>query len=487
MTVSNPTAEGIPLASARGRWLVAATALGSGIAFLDSTVVNIALPAIRRDLGGGLTAQQWVVDGYLLTLSALLLLGGALGDRYGRRRIFVLGLVGFAVVSALCGVAQSASELVIARIAQGVFGALLVPGSLALLDASIVPEDRGRAVGAWAGLSGVSTALGPFVGGWFVDAVSWRLVFFINIPLAAAAIVIAVRRLPENAGAIARTLDWLGALLVTLGLSGVIYALIEMPSAGATSANVAAAITGAACLIAFFALEARHPMPMLPLGIFRSAQFSGANLTTFAVYAALGGAFFLLALQLQQSMGYSALEAGAATLPVTIIMLVLSPRMGALARRPRWPMTIGPIAAGIGVGLLARVIPGRGYVDTVLPATVVFGIGLAVTVTPLTSTVLASVREEQIGVASGVNNAVARFAGLLAVAVLPAAAGIEYGAFGLGPGFSRAMLISGLLCIVGGGISYVTIDRGMPVRHIAQPAVDHGCADPALREAEISK
>jgi EmrB/QacA subfamily drug resistance transporter len=485
--VSNPTAEGVRLASARGRWLVAATALGSGIAFLDSTVVNIALPAIRRDLGGGLTAQQWVVDGYLLTLSALLLLGGALGDRYGRRRLFVLGLVGFAIVSALCGVAQSASELIIARVAQGIFGALLVPGSLALLDASIVPEDRGRAVGAWAGLSGVSTALGPFVGGWFVDAVSWRLVFFINIPLAAAAIAIAVRHVPESGSSTVRVLDWLGAVLVTLGLSGVIYALIEMPSAGATSANVAAAVVGSACLIAFFAVEARHPMPMLPLGIFRSAQFSGANLTTFAVYAALGGAFFLLALQLQQSLGYSALEAGAATLPVTVIMLVLSPRMGALARRPRWPMTIGPIVAGIGVGLLARVTPGRGYVDTVLPATVVFGLGLAITVTPLTSTVLAAVREEQIGVASGVNNAVARFAGLLAVAVLPAAAGIEYGAFGLGPGFSRAMLISAVLCFAGGVISYFAIDRGTPVLQSAQPAVDHGCADPALRQAEIGK
>lgn len=446
----------LPLSSAGGRWLIAATALGSGIAFLDSTVVNVALPSIRRELGGGLTAQQWVVDGYLLTLSALLLLGGALGDRYGRRRIFVIGLVAFAVTSLGCGVAPSPTALVIARCAQGVAGALLVPGSLALIDEAIDPADRGRAVGAWAGLSGVSSAIGPFIGGWLVDAVSWRLVFYINLPLAAIAVAIVVRRLPKRIAARANSLDLAGAALVTAGLAGVIYALIEAPTSGRGGDVIAAAVVGVGCLAAFFVVETRQAAPMLPLDIFRSRQFSGANLTTLAVYAALGGALFLLSLQLQESLHYSALAAGVAMLPVTVIMLALSPRMGALSGRPRMPMTIGPIVAGAGLALMARIAPGRGYVDTVLPAAVVFGIGLSITVAPLTSTVLAAVEHEQVGVASGVNNAVARLAGLLAVAVLPVAAGVRSGG-ALGPGFGRAMVLAAALCWAGGIVSFLTI------------------------------
>ncbi|HEX7106090.1 MAG TPA: DHA2 family efflux MFS transporter permease subunit [Acidothermaceae bacterium] len=449
----------LPLSSAGGRWLIAATALGSGIAFLDGTVVNVALPSIRRELGGGLTAQQWVVDGYLLTLSALLLLGGALGDRYGRRRIFVIGLVAFAVTSFGCGVAPSPAALVIARAAQGIAGALLVPGSLALIDEAIDPRDRGRAVGAWAGLSGVSTAIGPFIGGWLVDAVSWRLVFFINLPLAAIAVAIAVWRLPERIAVRASSLDLAGAFLVTAGLAGVIYALIEAPTSGRGGDVTAAAVVGVGCLAAFFVVEARRAAPMLPLTIFRSRQFSGANLTTLAVYAALGGALFLLSLQLQESLRYSAFAAGLAMLPVTVIMVALSPRMGALSDRPRTPMTIGPLVAGVGLALMARVTPGRGYVDSVLPAVVVFGIGLSLTVAPLTSTVLAAVEQEQVGIASGVNNAVARIAGLLAVAVLPVAAGVKGGG-ALGPGFGRAMLLSAALCWAGGLVSFVTIRAG---------------------------
>jgi EmrB/QacA subfamily drug resistance transporter len=446
----------LPLASAGGRWLIAATALGSGIAFLDGTVVNVALPSIRGDLGGGLTAQQWVVDGYLLTLSALLLLGGALGDRYGRRRIFVLGLVGFAVTSFACGVAPSPASLVIARAAQGITGALLVPGSLALIDEAIEPSDRGRAVGAWAGLSGVSTAIGPFIGGWLVDAVSWRFVFFINPPLAAAAVAIAVWRLPERRMTRAHSLDFAGAALVTVGLAGVIYALIEAPSSSHAGDVIATAAVGGACLAAFFVVETRRAAPMLPLAIFRSRQFSGANLTTLTVYAALGGAMFLLALQLQESLRYSALEAGMAMLPVTVIMLVLSPRMGALSGRPRLPMTIGPLIAGVGLALMARVTPGHGYAEVVLPAVVVFGVGLSITVAPLTATVLAAVTEEQVGVASGVNNAVARLAGLLAVAVLPVVAGVSDSG-GLGPGFGRAMVVAAVLCGAGGLFAFATI------------------------------
>jgi len=445
----------LPLASAGGRWLIAATALGSGIAFLDGTVVNVALPSIRHDLGGGLRAQQWVVDGYLLTLSALLLFGGALGDRYGRRRIFVIGLIGFAITSLGCGIAPTPTALVIARAAQGIAGALLVPGSLALIDETIDLRDRGRAVGVWAGLSGVSTAIGPFIGGWLVDAVSWRFVFFINLPLAAIAVAIAVWRLPERVAVRAESLDLAGAALVTVGLAGVIYALIEASASRAGDVTAAAAV-GGACLAAFFVVETRRPAPMLPLAIFRSRQFSGANLTTLTVYAALGGALFLLALQLQESLHYSALEAGLAMLPVTVIMLVLSPGMGSLSGRPRLPMTVGPLIAGVGLALMSRVTPGRGYVDAVLPAVVVFGLGLSITVAPLTSTVLASVAEEQVGVASGVNNAVARVAGLLAVAVLPTVAGVDSGG-GLGPGFGRAMLLAAALCWAGGLVSFVTI------------------------------
>lgn len=456
----------LPLASAGGRWLIAATALGSGIAFLDGTVVNVALPSIRRDLGGGLTAQQWVVDGYLLTLSALLLFGGALGDRYGRRRLFVVGLAAFALTSFLCGVAPSATTLVIARAAQGVGGALLVPGSLSLIDAVIEPGDRGRAVGAWAGLSGVATAAGPLVGGWFVDAVSWRLVFFINLPIAAAAIAIAVRRLPESRTRSRGSLDLAGAMLVTVGLAGVIYGLIELPSRAHDGAAAATAIVGVGCLVAFFAVESRRAAPMLPLSLFRLRRFSGANLTTFAVYAALGGALFLLAIQLQESLHYSALNAGIAMTPITVIMLALSPRMGALSGRPRLPMTAGPIVAGVGLALMARVTPGNGYVEAVLPAVLVFGVGLSITVAPLTSTVLGAVPDDQVGIASGVNNAVARVAGLLAVAVLPVVAGVNDGG-GLGPGFGRAMLLAAGLCWVGGGVSYVLI---RPDAHGTDPA-----------------
>lgn len=446
----------VPLASAGGRWLIAATALGSGIAFLDGTVVNVALPSIRRELGGGLSAQQWVVDGYLLTLSALLLLGGALGDRFGRRRVFVIGLVAFAVTSFGCGIAPSPLVLVIARAAQGIAGALLVPGSLALIDEAIEPDDRGRAVGMWAGFSGVSTAIGPFIGGWLVDAVSWRLVFFINLPLAAIAVAIAVWRLRERTALRSNSLDLVGAALVTVGLAGVIYALIEAPSSSHAAGVVAAAVVGGVCLVAFLVVETRRAAPMLPLSVFRSRQFSGANLTTLAVYAALGGAMFLLALQLQESLHYSALEAGLAMLPVTVIMLVLSPRMGAFSDRPRIPMTVGPLVAGVGLALMSRVTPGRGYVEVVLPAIVVFGVGLSITVAPLTSTVLSSVTEEQVGVASGVNNAVARVAGLLAVAVLPVVADVSNGG-GLGPGFGRAMLVAAAICGAGGLIALVTI------------------------------
>lgn len=479
-TFSRVNSDRLPLSSPAGRWVIVATALGSGMAFLDGSVVNVALPAIRRDLGGGIAMQQWVLDGYLLTLSALLLLGGALGDRYGRRRVFVIGLVGFSLASLGCGVAPSGGTLVAARAVQGVAGALLVPGSLALIDASIASDDRGRAVGAWAGLAGVASAVGPFVGGWLVDAISWRWVFLINLPIAVAAVAVTRRFVPESRRGSAGRLDLAGAALVTIGLTGAVLALIEVPSHGWTALTVAAAVVGAVALVALPVAERRREAPMVPLDAFRSRQFVGVNLTTLAVYAALGGALFLLALQLQQTLGYSALEAGAALLPITVLMLLLSPRMGSLGERvgPRLPMTVGPVVAGAGLALMARVDPGAGYAGTVLPAVLVFGLGLSITVAPLTATVLASVPDSEAGVASGTNNAVARIAGLLAVAVLPVAAGIGPRAGSLGAGFDRAMLIAAALCALGGAVSAVTITSARRVRHQIRPGVNHACGDP---------
>ncbi|MEQ4204885.1 MFS transporter [Actinopolymorpha sp. B9G3] len=479
----------LPLDSSRGRWVIVGTVLGSGIAFLDSTVVTIALPAISRDLGGGLVVQQWVVDGYLLTLSALLLLGGVLGDRYGRRKVFTLGLVAFTIASLACGLAPTGPVLVAARLVQGVGGALLVPGSLSLIDASIRGEDRGAAVGLWAGLTGVSSAIGPFLGGWLVDAASWRWVFLLSLPFTAAALWVTLRHVPESRDPAApRRLDVLGAACITLGLGGVTYAFIEVPARGWEPVSVVAAVLGVVGLVAFPLVETWQRDPLLRLDIFRSSQFTGANLTTFAVYAALSGALFLLALQLQQSLGYTALAAGVATLPITVLMLLLSSRMGALAQRvgPRVPMTLGPIVAGAGLALMARIVPGSSYWTHALPAIVVFGLGLAITVAPLTSTVLASVSDERAGAASGVNNAVARTAGLLAVAVLPPVAGVSAGTDSpLGPGFGRAMLISAVLCGVGGLVAFATVRRGQPVHVNPLPGVHHACQAPCTSQQPL--
>jgi EmrB/QacA subfamily drug resistance transporter len=460
------------------------------VAFLDGSVVNVALPAIGRELGGGFSVLQWVLDGYLLSLSALLLLGGALGDRYGRRRVFVVGLVMFTVASLGCGLAPNGAVLILARLLQGVGGALLIPGSLALIDSSIRLEDRGRAIGMWAGLSGVASALGPFVGGWLVDTASWRWVFFINVPLAAIAVVVTVRHVPESRDTTATgRLDIAGAASVTLGLGGIIYALIEVPVHGWTPLTAAAVAVGALGLAAFPLIESRQPAPLIPLSLFRSAQFTGANLVTLAVYTALGGALFLLSLQLQQSMGYTALEAGLTFLPFTVIMLLLSSRIGALAQRigPHWLMTIGPLVAGAGLALLVRAVPGASYLSGVLPGIVVFGLGMALTVAPLTSAVLASVEEKHVGAASGVNNAVSRIASLLAVAVLPLAAGLDNsGTSPLGPGFARAMLISAALCGLGGLIAFFTIKQQTPVQLHTMPALTQPCQQPATRTPQLN-
>jgi EmrB/QacA subfamily drug resistance transporter len=399
----------------------------------------------------------------VLSLAALILLGGSLGDRFGRRRVFVVGTVWFGVASLLCGLAPDVGTLVAARVLQGVGGALLTPGSLSILQASFAREDRGRAIGAWSGLGAVAAAVGPFLGGLLVE-VSWRLVFLLNLPLCAAVVVVALRHVPESRDEQAPDhVDVLGAALGALGLAGVTYALIGLGDDLPGAVVAVTGLGGAAMLVAFVLVERRSPAPMLPLGIFRSRQFTAANLVTFAVYAAISGVFLLLVVHLQVVGGYSPLAAGVSLLPVTLLMLALSARSGALAARigPRRPMTLGPLLCAGGTVLLSTVGPSPSYLREVLPGVLLFGAGLVTTVAPLTVTVLAAVEDRHAGLASGVNNAVARTAGLLAVAVLPVAAGIT-GADYTDPaafqdGYRTALLLSAGLLAVGGALAALTV------------------------------
>jgi len=457
--------ESIAFESSEGRWVLAVAVLGSGLVFLDGTVVNVALPAIGRDLDADTSSLQWILNGYLLTLASLILLGGSLGDRYGRRRIFSFGVAWFTLASLLCAIAPSSEALIAARLLQGIGGALLTPGSLAMIEATFVPGDRARAIGAWSGLGGVATAVGPLLGGWLVEAVSWRLIFLINVPIGAFVFAMATRHVPETSDPDApERLDVPGALLAALGLAGTTYALIQAPDDGASPAVLIGAIAGVAALAAFVHTELRSPNPMMPLSIFSSRQFTAANLVTLAVYAALSGVFFLLASYLQITVGYTPLEAGAATLPVTLIMLLLSARSGALAQRigARLPLTVGPIVMAAGTLLMLRIDPGDPYATSVLPAVVVFGLGLTLVVAPVTATVLAAAAARHSGVASGINNAVARVAGLIAVAVLPVVGGITGDAFydpgQLADGFEIAMVVSAGLLVIGAAIAWLTID-----------------------------
>ena len=463
--------------------MLLATILGSGIAFLDATVVNVALPTIGRALGAGISGLQWMVNAYTLTLSGFLLLGGSLGDHYGRRRVFVVGVVWFAVASLLCALAPTSEALIAARAFQGIGGALLTPGSLAIIEASFQPDDRGAAIGAWSGLGGVAAALGPFLGGWLVG-VDWRLIFLINLPLAALVVWIAVRHVPETRDpAAVKGLDYLGAALAALGLAGVVYALTDGPAAGWTSPAILLSLLGGLlALAAFLTVERRSRHPMLPLDIFRSRVFTATNLVTLLVYGALGGALFLLPMQLQRVVGFTPLQAGTALIPITLVMLLLSARAGNLAQRigPRLPMTVGPLVAGAGLALLVRVGAGAGYFTDVLPAMLVFSLGLSFTVAPLTATVLAAAPAEHAGIASAVNNDVARAAGLFAVAVLPVAAGIS-GANALEParfsaGFRTGVLLAAAVCAAGGALAWATIRR--PVREPAAPAAPAGPPQP---------
>jgi EmrB/QacA subfamily drug resistance transporter len=479
------TAPAIEYGTARARWVLAVTVLGSGIAFLDSTVVNVALPSIGREFHAGLSDLQWIVDAYLLTLGSLIVMGGSLGDLYGRRRVFVIGLCGFSVASLGCGLAPTATVLILLRAVQGAAGALLVPASLAVLSATIRAEDRGRAVGAWSGLGGVWTAVGPFLGGWLVDAASWRLVFLINLPVAAFTVWAALRHVPETRDeAAVRHVDVPGALTISVGLAGVVYALIEGPAFGVSALVVVAAVVGLVSLALFPVVERRSPNPMVPLEMFRSLQFTGANLTTLAVYGALGAATFLFVVHLQRDLGYSALASGLAFLPATAVMTALSAQAGRLAQRigPRWPMTVGPVVAGAGLFLMGQVAPGTSYLTGVLPGVLVFGAGLTLTVAPLTSAVLSAVEDRHLGVGSAVNNAVARIAGLLTVALLPAAAGLATATSpaAFQAGYTRALTMSALLCAGGGLVSLLTIRDGARVRTSPHPHASHACGDPAL-------
>jgi EmrB/QacA subfamily drug resistance transporter len=473
---SDTDESGLTLKSTAGRFALTATVLGSGMAQLDATVVNVALPRIGTNLHAGLTSLQWTLNAYTLTLSGLLLLGGSLGDRMGRRRIFELGTLWFTVASVGCAIAPNAETLIALRAVQGIGAALLTPGSLAILQAVFRPSDRSAAVGAWSGLGGVASALGPVVGGLLVSAApwGWRLVFVINVPLAAVAIVICRRYIPETRDDEATgRLDVVGAALASLGLAGLVYGLTEGPTEHWSALPVVATALGVALLAAFLFEQKRVAHPLMPLSLYRSRQFSAANLVTFAVYAALSGGLFLLPVQLQRVTGFSPVAAGSALLPVTAVMLLLSARAGRLADRwgPRWLMAAGPIVAAAGMVGFSRIDAHSTYLADVLPPLLVFGLGLSITVAPLTATVLAAAPVHQVGVASAINNDIARVAGLLAVAVLPSLAGLTPSAYEdparLSTGFEHAVLIAAGLCALGGVLAALTITNRLDHRPVA--------------------
>jgi EmrB/QacA subfamily drug resistance transporter len=493
---------GLSYSSAQGRWVLLATVLGSAVASIDATVVGIALPAIGRDFHAGIATLQWVVTAYTLALAGLLLISGALGDKYGRRKIFQIGVIWFAAASVLSGLAPTAGTLIAARALQGVGAALLTPGSLAILQATFRPDDRGRAIGAWSGFTGVGTAIGPFIGGWLIAAYSWRLIFFINLPIAALVVLVSSRHVPESRDPDTANvpIDVRGGVLATAGLIGLTYGLIQGPVGGWGSGPVLAAlIAGVALLAAFAWWETRTPAPMLPLSLFSSPQFTAVNVITFVVYGAIGGSLFLLPVVLQEVSGYSALQAGVSLLPLTVIMLALSSRSAGLATRigPRLQLSAGPVLIGAGLTLFTLIGASGNYLTEVLPGVIVFGFGLAATVAPLTATVLAAAPAKHADMASAVNNDVARAAALIAVALLPALSGITSEAYQhpgmLAAGFHHASLIAAGLCVAGGVLGAVTVrnparpapakpeEAGVPVS--AKPCLNCALDGPPPREA----
>ncbi len=458
-------AEGLRLSTGRGRWVLTATVLGSAMSQLDGSVVGIAQPAIGKDFHATIAGLQWVSVGYLLSLAGLILLSGGLSDRYGRRRLFMLGVIWFAVASLICATAPSIEWLIAARALQGVGGALLTPGSLAILEASFAPGERGRVIGAWSGLGGVATALGPFVGGFLISAVSWRLIFLINAPIAVAVIWISLRHVPEfgDPGA-SGSIDFAGSALTITALVGISFGLIQGTAGSWTSPVVVGALViGIVALLVFIVVELRARAPIVPLAIFRSLQFSATNIETLLIYGMLGGVFFLLPIELQQVSGYSPTLAGASLLPATGLMFLLSARSGALSARigPRLQMSVGPLLMAAGMLMYARIDASGNYLLEVLPAVLLFGLGLSILVAPLTATALSSAPPERTGLASAVNNTVARTGSLLAVACLPALAGITGDSY-LHPavfelGFQRAAVIAAVVCAGAGLFAAATI------------------------------
>ncbi|MGH2497781.1 MAG: MFS transporter [Ktedonobacteraceae bacterium] len=462
----------LPGRKSTGTWVLVATILGSSMAFIDSTVVNVALPVIQTELKATVADVQWVVESYALFLAALILVGGSLGDHYGRRRIYALGITIFTLASMACGFAPNITFLIIARAVQGIGGALLVPGSLAIIGAFFDSEKRGRAIGTWSGFTAITSAFGPVMGGWLVQFASWRWVFFINLPLAAVVLFVLFWRVPESESEEdqRRGLDWWGAMLATLGLGGLVYGLTEANNVGFSSPLVLIALAiGIVALIIFLVMEARIKAPMLPLNLFRSPTFSGANLLTLLLYAALGGALFFLPFNLIRVQGYSPTAAGAANLPFVLILFTLSRWSGGLVARygAKIPLIIGPLIAAAGFVLFALPGIGGSYWTTFFPAVVVLGIGMAVAVAPLTTAVMGSVDPQRVGIASGINNAVARAAGLMAIAVLGIVALVTFSsnldsglsALSLPPGV-HTMLIAQQNKLVGiaipGGLSSAT-------------------------------
>ena len=482
--MASSAGPGLGYGDAAGRWVLAATVLGSSVAFLDATVVNIALPAIGADLDAGVAGLTWAINAYTLTLAAFVLVGGSLGDRYGRRRVFVVGVAWFGVASLACAVAPDMESFIAARALQGVGGALLTPGALAILQTSFRAEDRSRAIGAWSGLAGVAGAIGPLLGGWLLGVGSWRWIFLINVPVVLVVLAITVRHVPESRDASARgRVDLAGAGLAAAMLAAATLALTVWAEEGAGSIAVQLGLLVAVLALAGFLLRERTATdPMMPLGVWAMPRFAGVNVVTFLVYAGLGGVFFWLVVTLQVVSGWGPLEAGLSLLPITLLMVAFSPRAGALSDRlgPRLPMTVGPLVAAVGVAWLSRISTDASYVPDVLLPVALLGAGLTLTVTPLTTTVLAAVTDEHVGLASGVNNAVARTGGLLVIAVLPVVTGLERGGFedagALEPAFEVAMLVGAALLALAGALGGLMGSAAVRAPQPMPSAEQVGCA-----------